>query len=114
MPQVNRLTRGEAAVGALQIGDNDTVYGIEFGTVAIDPASISTVSRGATTFTLTGAATTDIIIVNPPSDLNDDLIFAGAAVTAADTVSIYLYNPTGSAINETSKTFSYCWIDTTA
>ena len=39
MPQVNRLTRGEAAVGALQIGDNDTVYGIEFGTVAIDPAS---------------------------------------------------------------------------
>ena len=114
MPQVNRLTRGEAAVGALQIGDNDTVYGIEFGTVAIDPASLAATTRAATTFTLTGAATTDIIIVNPPSDLNDDLIFAGAAVTAADTVSIYLYNPTAAAINETSKTFSYCWIDTPA
>jgi hypothetical protein len=113
MALVNRLTKGEAAVGALQIGDNDMVYGIEFGTVAIDPASINATTRGGTTFTLTGAATTDIIIVNPPATLNDDLIFAGAAVTAANTVTIYLYNPTAEAINETSKTFSYCWIDTT-
>ena len=114
MALVNRLTKGEAAVGALQIGDNDTVYGIEFGTVAIDPASINATTRGGTTFTLTGAATTDIIIVNPPSGLNDDLIFAGAAVTAADTVTIYLYNPTASAINDTATTWSYVWIDMTA
>jgi len=114
MALVNRLTKGEAAVGALQIGDNDMVYGIEFGTVAIDPANLNATTRGATTFTLTGAATTDIIIVNPPADLNDDLIYCGAAVTAADTVSIYLYNPTASAINQASATFSYCWIDTTA
>jgi hypothetical protein len=114
MPLVNRLTKGEAAVGALQIGDNDMVYGIEFGTVEIDPANLNATTRGATTFTLTGAATTDIIIVNPPADLNDDLIFCGAAVTAADTVSIYLYNPTAGAINQAAATFSYCWIDTTA
>ena len=114
MPQVNRLTRGEAAVGALQIGDNDTVYGIEFGTVAIDPANLNATSRGATTFTLTGAKTTDIIIVNPPATLNDDLIFAGAAVTADDTVTIYIYNPTAGSIDQASATFSYCWIDTTA
>ena len=113
MALVNRLTKGEAAVGALQIGDNDTVYGIEFGTVAIDPTSLGATTRGATTFTLTGAATTDIIIVNPPADLNDDLIFCGAAVSADDTVSIYLYNPTASAINDTARTFSYVWIDTT-
>jgi len=113
MALVNRLTKGEAAVGALQIGDNDMVYGIEFGTVEIDPANLNATTRGATTFTLTGAATTDIIIVNPPADLNDDLIFCGAAVTAADTVSIYLYNPTAGAINQASATFSYCWIDTT-
>jgi hypothetical protein len=113
MALVNRLTKGEAAVGALQIGDNDMVYGIEFGTVAIDPASINATTRGATTFTLTGAATTDIIIVNPPATLNDDLIFAGAAVTAADTVTIYLYNPTAAGIDQASATFSYCWIDTT-
>jgi len=114
MPLVNRLSKGEVAVGALQVGTNDTVYGIEFGTVSIDPANLNATTRGATTFTLTGAATTDIIIVNPPSTLNDDLIFAGAAVTAADTVTVYLYNPTAEAINQAAATFSYCWIDTTA
>ena len=114
MALVNRLSKGEVAVGALQVGDNDTVYGIEFGTVAIDPANLNATTRGATTFTLTGAATTDIIIVNPPSTLNDDLIFCGAAVTAADTVTVYLYNPTAGSINQAAATFSYCWIDTTA
>ena len=114
MALVNRLSKGEVAVGALQVGDNDTVYGIEFGTVAIDPAYLNATTRGATTFTLTGAATTDIIIVNPPSTLNDDLIFCGAAVTAADTVTVYLYNPTAGSINQAAATFSYCWIDTTA
>jgi len=113
MALVNRLSKGEVAVGALQVGDNDMVYGIEFGTVSIDPASINATTRGGTTFTLTGAATTDIIIVNPPSDLNDDLIFCGAAVTAADTVTVYLYNPTAGSINQAAATFSYCWIDTT-
>lgn len=114
MALVNRLSKGEVAVGALQVGDNDMVYGIEFGTVEIDPAAINATTRGGTTFTLTGAATTDIIIVNPPSTLNDDLIFCGAAVTAADTVTVYLYNPTAGSINQAAATFSYCWIDTTA
>ena len=114
MPNVNRLSKGEVAVGALQVGTNDTVYGIEFGTVEIDPAAINATTRGGTTFTLTGAATTDIIIVNPPSTLNDDLIYCGAAVTATDTVTVYLYNPTAGSINQAAATFSYCWIDTTA
>ena len=113
MALVNRLSKGEVAVGALQVGTNDTVYGIEFGTVEIDPAAINATTRGGTTFTLTGAATTDIIIVNPPSTLNDDLIYCGAAVTAANTVTVYLYNPTAGSINQAAATFSYCWIDTT-
>lgn len=114
MPVVNRISKGEVAVGALVVGDNDTVYGIEFGTVALNPGSISTVSRGTVTFTLTGAATTDIIIMNPPATLNDDLIFAGARVTSADTVTVYLYNPTGGSIDDGQLTWSYVWIDTTA
>jgi len=114
MPVVNRISKGEVAVGALVVGDNDTVYGIEFGTVALNPGSISTVSRGTVTFTLTGAATTDIIIMNPPATLNDDLIFAGARVTSADTVTVYLYNPTGGSIDDGELTWSYVWIDTTA
>ena len=114
MPQVNRISRGEVSVGAIQGSTGDMVYGLDFGTGTIDPASINATTRGSATFTLTGAKTTDMIIVNPPADLNDDLIFCGAAITAADTVSIYLYNPTGSAINDTARTFSYVWIDMTA
>ncbi len=113
MPQVNRISRGEVAVGGIIGSTGDVNYGLDFGTASVDPASIAGTTRGSVTFTLTGAKTTDIIIVNPPADLNDDLLFVGAAISAADTVSIYLYNPTGSAINETSRTFSYVWIDMT-
>ena len=108
------MARGEVSVGAIQASTGDMVYGLDFGTASVDPASIAATTRGSVTFTLTGAKTTDIIIVNPPSDLNDDLIYCGAAISAANTVSIYLYNPTASAINDTARTFSYVWIDMTA
>jgi len=114
MPVVNRISRGEISVGAIVGSTGDLTYGLDFGTASVDPASIAATTRGSVTFTLTGAKTTDIIIVNPPSNLNDDLIFAGAAITAANTVSIYLYNPTGSAIDDTARTFSYVWIDMSA
>lgn len=113
MAQVNRISRGEVAVGALQIGSNDTVYGVEFGTVALDPASINATTKGSVTFTLTGAKTTDLIVMNPPA-LNDDLLFVGATITAADTVTVYLYNTTAGSINDTERTWSYIWFDMTA
>jgi hypothetical protein len=114
MAQINRISRGEIAVGGIIGSTGDVNYGLDFGTASVDPASIPATSRGSVTFTLTGAKTTDVIIVNPPSDLNDDLIFCGAAVSAANTVSIYLYNPTASAIDDTARTFSYVWVDMSA
>ena len=113
MTQVNRISRGEVSVGGIVGSTGDVTYGLDFGTASVDPASIPTVSRGSVTFTLTGAKTTDIIIVNPPADLNDDLIFCGAAISAADTVSIYLYNPTGGSIDDAAATWQYVWIDLT-
>jgi hypothetical protein len=113
MPQVNRISRGEISVGGIIGSTGDVNYGLDFGTASVDPTSIAATTRGSVTFTLTGAKTTDIIIVNPPSDLNDDLIFCGATITAANTVSIFLYNPTGSAIDEGERTFKYVWIDMT-
>jgi hypothetical protein len=111
---INRLTKGQAAVGALVVGSANTVYGIDFGTISLNPASIAATTRGTVTFTLTGAETTDIIVMNPPSGLNDDLLFVGASITAADTVTVYLYNPTAGAIDDGANTWSYLWIDTTA
>ena len=111
---INRLTKGQAAVGALVVGSANTVYKIDFATASVNPASIAANTRGATDFTVTGAKTTDIIVVNPPSDLEDDLLFVGAAITADNTATIYLYNPTASPIDGAAKTYSYLWIDTTA
>ena len=46
-------------------------------------------------------------------NLNSGLIFKGARVTASNTVTIYLHNVTGSAIDDTSKSWNYTWIDLT-
>ncbi len=111
MPNALRITKGEASMGAVQVGTGDVVYGFDFGTTSINPASIATVSRGATTFTLTGAKVGDVLVCNPPAGLNDDLLYVGCAITAADTATVYLYNPTGSAIDDAAGTWTYLWID---
>ena len=138
----NRLTRGKALVGAVHIdaqdisitddlvvGDDATVTGdlvtgtarvgggtvikkITAGTAAVDPGSISATSTEAVTVTVTGAAAGDIVVFQPPA-LNDDLVFSGANVTAANTVTLYIYNPTDGAIDDTEKTWTYLWIDVT-
>jgi len=111
---MNRLTKGKALLGALTVGSANTIYKVDFGTVSLNPASIAATTRAGTTFTLTGAKATDIIVVNPPADLNDDLLFVGASVTADDTVTVWLYNPTAGAIDDSARTWEYLWIDTTA
>lgn len=109
----NRITRGVALLSSFRVGGGSLVKKISKGTIAIDPGNIATVSRGAITWTLTGARAGDIVHMDPPATLNDDLIFCGTRVTADDTVTVYLYNPTGGGIDDTSKTWDYLWIDLT-
>jgi hypothetical protein len=114
----NRLTKGTAIVGDLIIDGGGAVTSspikaVQAGTASLDPGSISTVSRGSVTFTLTGAASGDAIVMMPPSALNDDLIFCGADVTSANTVTVYLYNPTAGSIDDTARTWKYVWLDLT-
>jgi regulator of RNase E activity RraA len=111
MPNALRITKGEASMGAVHVGSGDVVYGFDFGTVSVNPASIPATSRGATTFTLTGAKVGDVLVMNPPAGLNDDLVFAGAAVTADNTGTVYLYNPTAGAIDDAAATWTYLWVD---
>lgn len=108
----NRLTRGTADVGALAIGTSTVVKGITYGSASLDPASINGNSTGTVTTTITGAATGDIVIVNPPA-LTTGLAFAGCAVTSADTLTIYLVNATASPINNAAATFKWAWVDLT-
>lgn len=82
------------------------------GTAAVNFDSIDAAKTGSKTFTLTGAATGDVVVINPPA-LTTGLVFAGAAVTGANTVTVYAVNTTGSAIDEASATFRYLWFDLT-
>lgn len=133
---MNRLTRGKALVGALSIdaqditisddlsvgdatatatlavGGGTTIKKIVKGTAAVDLASITNGETGTGTFTVTGAAAGDVIVVNPPA-LTTGLVFGGAAVTGSNTVTIYVTNASAAPIDQASATFTYMWVDFT-
>lgn len=108
----NRLTRGTAAVGALAINTGTVVKNIKTGTASVNLPSIAAAETGSATFTVSGAAVGDIVVVNPPS-LTTGLVYGGAAVTGANTVTVYATNATANPINEAAKDFTYAWIDVT-
>lgn len=104
---------GDATVGTLAVGSAGSVIKtIKSATVSVDLPSISGGATGSATFTVTGAAVGDVVTVNPPS-LTSGLAFAGAAVTGANTVTVYAVNATANPINEVAKDFTYLWFDLT-
>lgn len=134
---MNRLTRGKALVGALSIdaqditisddlavGDATTtatlkvgasgtvIKTIKSGTAALDLGSVAAGESGTGTITVTGAAVGDVVAVNPPA-LTTGLAFAGATVTGANTVTVYVVNATASPIDNAEATFTYLWFDLT-
>ena len=73
----------------------------------VDPASINATTTGSESVTIKGVTTADIVFVIPPSDLHDDLVCKGAYVSAANTVTMYIYNASGSPINQGSGTWTF-------
>lgn len=80
---------------------------IKSGTIAVDPASLATLSSSETSVTISGAAVGDIVIMNPPASLETGLAFSGARVSAADTVLVRLTNVTAGSVDGTSRTWTY-------
>lgn len=109
----HQVLRGKARLGSATFGGGTLIKKIVSGTQSLNPGSIATVSRGTVTFTITGAAVGDTLIMQPPATLNDDLLFVGAAITSANTATVYLYNPTAGAIDDGALNWIYTWIDVT-
>jgi len=66
---------------------------IGIGKVSIDLPSIAAISEGVGTATITGAKTTDVVIIMPPSNLSvTDLVLVGARISVADTVEVKMLN----------------------
>lgn len=72
--------------------------------VDLDPGSVAANTAATETLTANGVTTADIVTVNKPSD-TPGLVIEQAWVSAANTVSIRLYNRTGSPIDAGSETY---------
>ncbi len=78
-----------------------------YGTVSVDPPNINANTSTTFTVTITGVQTGDLVFLTPPSTLEGALIFQGADVTAANTVTIQMRNVTGVAVDGAARTWSY-------
>ena len=73
--------------------------------VTIDPASLATVTGAVTAdITVTGAAVGDAVRVFPPYNTQGIIVYG--YVSAANTVKLSMFNPTGSTIDLASGTWT--------
>lgn len=77
-------------------------------TAAIDHGDVTAVTVKEASVTVSGLRTTDMVTVNPPAALAGNLAVAGAHVSAANTLTVALSNPTASTITAGSNTWSVC------
>ena len=92
----------------LKIGGGSVIGKVLRGTVSVNPSSVAANSVSTQTVTITGAATGDSVVLNPPAaGLTAGLLVPQVRVSAADTVSVTYYNTTGSAIDEGSGSWNY-------
>ena len=70
----------------------------------IAPASVAANLVAEQTFTVTGLAVGDVVVVNPGAILNATGI-VGARVSAANTLAVLFVNPTAGALTPTSTTW---------
>jgi len=95
----------------IAIGSGTVITKVVKGTVTINPASINATTVSSQTFTLTGAATGDSLMLNPPAaGLTAGLLVSQYFVSAADTITVVFFNTTGAPIDEGSASWGYTLI----
>lgn len=81
------------------------------GTVSIDPPSIAAGAATNVTATVAGLTTSHKVLVCCQADLEAGLVPVAAYASAANTLTIRLFNPTAAAIDGASKAWLYiAWI----
>jgi hypothetical protein len=77
----------------------------------ITPASVGAATVAEQTFTVTGLATTDTVIVNPGA-ISNAVGVGGWRVSAANTLAVQFINPTAGALTPTAGTWTVIAIRT--
>jgi hypothetical protein len=98
--------------GRLAVGAGTTIKKIDSSTATVAQTIIGAGNKESATFTLTGAAVGDIVIVEPPTGLDQNLIVSDIGVFSADTVTIKLYNKDNDP-KDAGGTYRYLWFDLT-
>jgi hypothetical protein len=106
---LNSVTSDSLSVtNGLTVGpDGSQVFEITKGTVSVDPGSITADTRRSVNVTIPNIGTGDRILLQPPSTLNAGLLYVGHDITAANTLTIYLFNKTGGGIDDGALTWKY-------
>ena len=100
--------------GGVTVGTNGSdIYKVVSGTISVNPGNIGSTTRGSVNVTISGLNTSDRIFLQPPTALNSGLLYCGCDITAANTLTIYLYNTTGGGIDDGALTWKYSYFDFT-
>lgn len=79
---------------------------VEFGTLSLNPTTIAASSQDEFTLSLSGAASGDMLMVNPRS-LTTGLSVVGARVSASGVAAISLKNHLTSSVDGAAVTYDY-------
>lgn len=109
----NRVTRGNALVGALNVGAGTNIKEIQSGSVAIDFPAASANNYASATFTVTGAAVGDIVLLSTSVTPAASFTIQNVGVTAANTAVVQGFNHGAASVNPAEFTAYYLWLDVT-
>lgn len=113
---MNRLTKGRALVGKIDAGDlavggGSTVSKISSGTATVTWTNLATTTTASASFTLTGAATGDVVSLNAGAISSTAVGISHWGVTGADTVTVWAQNNGAASVASASATVTYLWFD---
>lgn len=114
----NRVTRGRALTGAINVGGGTSIKKIQSGSVAVDFPSTTANNTSSATFTITGLAAGDVLVLNTASTIGVEegsaSAFALSNVAALSANTGVAYGMAGSVVvNPASVAFTYLWFDLT-
>jgi hypothetical protein len=102
-----------AQIGSLRVNAGLTVKNITAGSLSIDLPNISGHTRLNVSVTITGIDVGDVVFLEPPTTLDNALIFGGCSVASANTLNVYIGNLSNGNVNDGAHTWRYVWVDLT-
>lgn len=101
---------GNVVSSSVNIGSGGALTFVKKGQVTVNIAEVGAGLVVETSITITGAVASDTVIMNPPAALEANVCVVGCFVSAADTVKLRVFNPTGAPIDPASASWEYCLV----